>query len=80
MDEDVIPEGDLRIINFSGGLYAVARFQGLEKIGAVWGELVKWQEGSKYKHGTHQWMENLLEGANGPPDKFVFDLYLPISE
>jgi effector-binding domain-containing protein len=80
VDESVKPEGDLRIVDFPGGLYAVARFKGLENIGAVWGQLVKWREGSKYKCGHHQWLEHLLSGADGPPEGLVFDLYLPISE
>ena len=80
VDDSIQPEGDLRIVDFKGGLYAVTRFKNLYNIGAVWGELVKWREGSKYKHGHHQWLEHLLEGANGPPEELVFDLYLPIAE
>jgi effector-binding domain-containing protein len=80
VDQDIQPEGDMRIVEFSGGLYAVTGFKDLNKIGAVWGELVKWRQGSKYKHATHQWLEHLIEGAGGPPEEFVFDLYLPISE
>jgi DNA gyrase inhibitor GyrI len=80
VDESVQPEGDLRIVDFSGGLYAVTRFKGLENIGKVWGELVKWRESSKYKCADHQWMEHLLEGAGGPDSGLVFDLYLPIAE
>ena len=80
VDETVQPEGDLRIVNFCGGLYAITRFKGLENIGKVRGELVKWREGSKYKHGNHQCLEHLLEGPDKPPEAFVFDLYLPIAE
>ena len=80
VDETLQPEGDLRIVGFYGGLYAVTRFKGLENIGKVWGELVMWREGSKYKHGNHQCLEHLLEGPDKPPEAFVFDLYLPISE
>ena len=80
VDKNLQPEGDLRIVDFPGGLYAVTRFKNLENIGAVWGELVKWRESSKYKHATHQWLEHLIEGAEGPPEGFVFDLYLPIRE
>jgi AraC family transcriptional regulator len=80
VDKSVGPGGDLRIVDFNGGLYAVTRFKNLNKIGQVWGELVQWREGSKYKHGNHQWLEHLLDGADGPPEEFVFDLYLPIVE
>lgn len=80
VDEDIQPEGDLRIVDFSGGLYAVTRFKNLHNIGDVWGQLIKWQEGSRYKLATHQCFEHLLEGAGGPPEGLVFDLYLPIAE
>jgi effector-binding domain-containing protein len=80
VDENVQPEGDLRIIDFKGGLYGVTRFKGLDNIGRVWGQLVKWQEGSKYKLAAYQCFEHLLEGAGGPPEGLVFDLYLPIAE
>ena len=36
---DVQPEGDIRIVDFPGGLYAVTRFENLENIGRVWGNL-----------------------------------------
>ncbi len=74
-------EGEVKIKEFSGGLYAVTRFKDLNKIGNVWKALVVWQEDSKYKHGNHQW----LEEQRSPPDTpsfedMVFDLYLPIME
>jgi effector-binding domain-containing protein len=80
VEKELEPEGDLRIIHFYGGLYAVTRFKDLNNIGKVWGELVKWQESSKYKRGAHQWLEHLLEGHDQPIEESVFDLYLPIAE
>jgi effector-binding domain-containing protein len=77
--DDVEPEGDLRMLDFCGGLYAVTTFKGLENIGEVWKQLVKWRESSKYKHAHHQWLEELLTDEV-PPEEFVFNLYLPISE
>ena len=77
--EDTQPEDDLRIVDFSGGLYAVTNFKGLENIGRVWGELVKWREGSQYRQGHHQWLEE-LKSYEAPPEEFVFNLYLPIVE
>ena len=77
--EDVAPEGDLRVVDFSGGLYAVTNFQGIENIGSAWQELVKWREGSKYKPAHHQWLEELLS-YEVPPEDFVFNIYLPIAE
>jgi effector-binding domain-containing protein len=78
--EDIEPEGDLRVVDFSGGLYAVSTFKGLENIGEVWGKLVKWAEGSKYKRAHHQWLEELTTGPDIPPEEFIFNLYLPIAE
>jgi effector-binding domain-containing protein len=78
--EDVLPEGDLRIVNFSGGLYAVTRFKGLENIGRVWQQLSQWCEESQYKHARHQWLEHLLTPESTPVEEYVFDLYLPIRE
>jgi len=80
VEKNVQPEGDLRIIDFKGGLYGVTRFKDLNNIGDVWGELVKWREESKYRNGTHEWLEHLLDGVDQPPEEFVFDLYLPITE
>ena len=78
VDPEVEPEGDVKIVDFAGGLYAVTRFEGLENIGEVWRQLVLWREDSPYQKGHHQWLENLLTAPDVPYDKFVFDLYLPI--
>ena len=77
--DDVIPDGDLRILDFSGGLYAVTTFKGLENMGEVWGKLVKWREGSKYKPAHHQWLEELTT-YEVPSEEFAFNIYLPIAE
>ena len=79
VNEDIHPEGDVRIVIFSGGLYAVTSFKGLENIGEVWGKLVKWAEGSKYKHAQHQWLEELIT-HEASPEEYLFNLYLPIAE
>ncbi len=74
------PEGEIRILGFSGGLYAVARCEGLQNIGDVWQALVKWREDSKYKKAHHQWLEELLTDPGVPPEEYVFNLYLPVAE
>ncbi|MFN2225736.1 MAG: GyrI-like domain-containing protein [Anaerolineae bacterium] len=62
--------------------YAVTRFTGLENIGRVWQALVLWFEDSPYRKPAH-WCECLEEqlhgGPEGPPETWVFDLYLPIA-
>ena len=80
VDPEIEPEGDIRIIDFPGGLYAVARIQGVEKIGETWNELVKWREKSIYKQAHHQWLENLINPLETDFGKYIFDLYLPIVE
>ena len=71
---------DIRILDFSGGLYAVTRCDGLQNIGQQWLSLAKWREGTKYAAGKQQWLEHLLSPHNAPHDQLVFDLYLPIAE
>jgi AraC family transcriptional regulator len=79
--ENVEAEGDVKIKDFSGGLYAVTRFKDLNNIGKVWKQLVLWQEDSKYKRGNHQWLEEQLSPPDTPNfEDLVFDLYLPIVE
>jgi DNA gyrase inhibitor GyrI len=78
VDEAVMPDGDLRKGKFEGGLYAVTRLTGVENIGDVWHQLVAWRENSKYRHGRHQWLENLFNPLEPDPSKLVFDIYLPI--
>lgn len=78
--EDVQEQGEINIKNIPKGLYAVTRFTGLLNIGEVWKRLAKWREGSKYKIGTHQWLEHLLSPPDYPIEAYVFDLYLPIAE
>jgi DNA gyrase inhibitor GyrI len=77
------PEGDARILDFDGGLYAVLRCEvptgQYDVIGSSWKKLVTWREDSKYKCGTHQWLEQNLP-LNLPGTEFVLDLYLPITE
>jgi effector-binding domain-containing protein len=80
LPDDVEPEGDLRVVMFPGGKYAVTRFENLENIGNVWKELVRWREGSPYKEACHQWLEHLLNPLERDPAKLVFELYLPIKE
>jgi effector-binding domain-containing protein len=77
---EVEGEGEIKIKEFPGGLYAVARCESLAVIGEVWKALVRWREGSKYDCGHHQWLEKALTPAGVPEDQLVFDLYLPISE
>lgn len=77
-DNDAGPDEDHQIVDFPGGLYAVTTFKGLDNIGIVWGKLSIWRETSKYRPGSHQWLEELLSPTSIPPEDWVFNLYLPI--
>ena len=77
---DVEPEGDLRLLTFPGGLYAVTRFTNVEIIGQVWEKLVLWRENSHYKAAHHQWLENLLNPQEIDRTQYTFDLYLPVRD
>jgi DNA gyrase inhibitor GyrI len=77
---EVEPEGDIRVVEFSGGLFAVTRFENLENIGRVWMELSKWRDDSPYQCASGQYLEHLLNPLENDPAKYVFELYLLIKE
>jgi DNA gyrase inhibitor GyrI len=77
---DVEPEGEVRIQGFLGGLYAVTRCQGVDNITETWKQLVKWGADSKYKHASHQWLEEHLGPVDRSLDDLLLDLYAPIAE
>lgn len=73
---DVEPEGEVKVRDFPGGLYAVTRCEGVPNPG-LWQQLVAWCEDSQYKLAPHQWLEECLTPLT---TEWVFDLYLPIAE
>jgi len=81
VDPDMQPEGEIKIKEFGGGLYAVTRCQ-LKNIFQTWQQLAAWREKSQYEYGPHQWLEEALQ----PPldgqisEEMELDLYLPIAE
>lgn len=80
---DVEPAGEIKVKEFAGGLYAVTRCEvsgdAYEVIPATWKQLVIWLENSKYRGGTHQWLEECLSPIGGT-EEFILDLYMPIVE
>jgi hypothetical protein len=82
----VEPEGEMRIVGFEGGLYAVLRlpapFQDdpYQSIPNGWQQLTTWLEASAYQAGTHQWLEEHFKYEATPPGQWSMDLYLPIVE
>ena len=83
---DVEPEGEVKVKEFPGGLYAVTRCDvppggAYEAIPATWQQLVAWCEDSEYQFATHQWLEKHIDLAETSPETgFVLDLHLPIAE
>ena len=85
VDKSVQADSEARIIEFPGGLYAVTRLEVHNPGGdipATWQKLVKWMEGSKYRHGRHQWLEEHIGPLEemGGEQPFTLDLHLPITE
>jgi DNA gyrase inhibitor GyrI len=79
----VEPPADGRIVNFDGGLYAVARCEvpqggAYEVIPATWQKLVTWLESSAYQRGSHQWLEQSVPFET-PGIEFALDLMMPIT-
>lgn len=84
VDPDIDCDEQVRIKDFSGGMYAVLNcavtFDNLDIIGTSWSRLIIWFESSHYKHGTHQWLEEHLSRSDLQAQGFDLDLYLPINE
>jgi DNA gyrase inhibitor GyrI len=73
---------EIKIKEFSGGLYAVTRCQ-LRSIFDTWQALASWREQSQYQFGRHQWLEEVLSaptGAGEIDESMELDLYLPIAK
>jgi DNA gyrase inhibitor GyrI len=76
-----LPEGHgAKVVDFKGGLYAVAYCPSLDVIGEIWQKLVAWRDGSEYEHASHQWLEEEREHWLAPKPTNHFDLYLPIGK
>ena len=78
---DIEAEPPIEIKEIPGAKYAVTRFTGISNIGRVWRELVTWFEDSPYTRPPN-WctcLEEILNPAETDPEKWSFDLYLPIA-
>jgi DNA gyrase inhibitor GyrI len=79
------PEGEVRVLDSSGGLYAVTKCDVSGKdpgeiIPATWKRLVEWLAKSKYKHAKHQWLEEHFVALDSLEEITHLDLYAPIAE
>ena len=81
-DNGLPTDSDAKVIEFEGGLYAVAHCPSLDVIGQIWQKLVAWRDTSKYTRGSHQWLEELIQPwETGKTEAdFAFYLYLPIKK
>lgn len=83
IDKNTKIEGDIKIKEFSGGLYVVTRCEiknnPYEIIPETWKNLEIWREANGYQAGVHQWLEEHI-GPFGSQDVFTLDLYRPIVE
>lgn len=61
-----------------GGLYAVTTVK-VNDIAKAWQRFKAWVKLSKYDFGSHQWLEEHLDGINENFD-YTVDLYMPICE
>lgn len=82
---EVEPEGEMRIQQFPGGLYAVTRLADPFSdpyviIPEGWKQLVMWAENSRYQIGSQQCLEEHLFSEATPSGGWVMELYLPITE
>ena len=78
----VEPQGEIKIKEFPGGLYAVTRCEvknPWDDIPGTWKRLAAWLENSKYRWSPHQYLEEHL-GPLEFSEEFVLDLYMPIAE
>ncbi len=81
IDPDVEPEGDIQVISFPGGLYAVTKCSllGDHNILETWKSLWEWVLESKYEHRRRHELEK-PQNPLSPEEDLVLDLYLPIEE
>jgi effector-binding domain-containing protein len=81
VDADVEPSGDIRIIEFMGGTYAVTRCRAAgdpqKNIPAAWKALAAWCKTNQHRFGHHQPLESVVSGQDNPAE-LVLDLYCPI--
>jgi DNA gyrase inhibitor GyrI len=79
VDPDIQADGEVSIKQFDGGLYAVARCQGVDIITETWKQLVAWLAASPYRQAHHQWLEEHLTATDVAPGELILDLHAPIA-
>lgn len=66
--------------NMGGGEFAVPRIIGLRCIDQGWENLIAWLEDSplEWLSERSEMMEELVNPAEPDPERWIFDLYIPI--
>jgi DNA gyrase inhibitor GyrI len=82
VDADTQSEGEVKVFEFPGGLYAVLSIRPVtgEEIPSAWQKLVTWLENSPYRGARHQWLEEHIGNIELEFPNLTLDLYLPIAE
>ena len=82
IESDMEPTDEIKIKEFPGGLYAIARCEVKDPwrdIPNTWKQLAIWRENSRYEEANHQWLEENI-GPLVTSNGFTLDLFLPITE
>jgi DNA gyrase inhibitor GyrI len=74
------PEGEVRIQQFNGGLFAVTRCRGVETITETWNKLYSWVQDSKYSMVNQQCLEEHIGVFPSQSEELTLDLFLPVRE
>ena len=69
---------EVRLKHFPGGQFAVVRCHGVENLRSSWQGLVNWAETNHRPLADNLLLEEFIIWENVSPDRFVFDLYLPL--
>ena len=86
---NIEPEGDIKINEIPGGLYAVIRFKNLNNIREAWEYMWRWIKESEHEHIEWKRLENgwvngfeehLNWYENKPPNQWIFDLWVQLKE
>jgi DNA gyrase inhibitor GyrI len=89
---EIEASGPVKIVDFPGGLFAVARCHGLDTIGQTWQQLVEWWQDCPYQQADNYCLEELLSpelfinedgtlaNLEEKMHEIIFDLYIPIEE
>ena len=80
VSSDVKPEGDVKVKQIPGRLYAVTRCKGVETIFETWMALYNWIENTEYEldADNEPGLEEHLNRNETLLSEYLLDLYLPI--